>query len=33
VLHERLSLLQWVGVVLVVVGAMLLLSSATTETP
>ena len=33
VLHERLSLLQWVGVVLVVGGAMLLLSPATTETP
>jgi bacterial/archaeal transporter family protein len=33
VLQERLGLLQWVGVVLVVVGAMLLLSSATTETP
>jgi transporter family protein len=32
VLHERLSLLQWVGVVLVV-GAILLLSPATTETP
>jgi len=33
VLHERLSLLQWVGVVLVVGGAMLLLSPATTEAP
>jgi transporter family protein len=33
VLHERLSLLQWVGVVLVIGGAMLLLSPATTETP
>jgi drug/metabolite transporter (DMT)-like permease len=33
VLHERLSLLQWVGVVLVVGGTMLLLSTATTETP
>jgi bacterial/archaeal transporter family protein len=33
VLHERLSLLQWVGVVLVVGGAMLLLSTAPAETP
>jgi len=33
VLHERLSMLQWVGVVLVLGGAMLLLSTATTETP
>jgi bacterial/archaeal transporter family protein len=33
VLHEKLSLHQWVGVVLVVGGAMLLLSPATTETP
>jgi drug/metabolite transporter (DMT)-like permease len=33
VLHERLSLLQWVGVVLVVGGAILLLSPATTKTP
>ncbi len=33
VLHERLRILQWVGVVLVVVGAMLLLSTATTDTP
>ena len=33
VLHERLSLLQWVGVALVVGGAMLLLSTATPETP
>ncbi len=33
VLHERLSLLQWIGVVLVVGGAMLLLSTAPTETP
>jgi transporter family protein len=33
VLHERLSLLQWVGVVLVVGGAMLLLSPAPTEPP
>ena len=33
VLHERLSILQWVGVVLVVIGAMLLLSTATIDTP
>ena len=33
VLHERPSMLQWVGVVLVIVGAMLLLSTATTDTP
>jgi bacterial/archaeal transporter family protein len=33
VLHERPSMLQWVGVVLVVVGAMLLLSTATIDTP
>lgn len=33
VLHERLGMLQWIGVVLVIVGAMLLLSPATTDAP
>ena len=33
VLHERLSILQGVGVILVVVGAVLLLSTATADTP
>jgi bacterial/archaeal transporter family protein len=33
VLHERLSIFQWVGVVLVVVGTVLLLSTATIDIP